>query len=737
MLKQWPKGLPRLHVGDIHLPREVSGLYELAYNLWWSWSPEARRLFNRLDPRAWATYRNPVQVLLAVDRDHWRELLEDETFMGMYSLVIRKFERYLEGRASSWFAETYGSFDDSCVAYFCMEYGLHQSLALYSGGLGVLAGDHLKSASDLGVPLVGVGLLYLHGYFSQTIDADGRQQHIYPEYDFQRLPLRPAAGPTGRSVLVSVPFPDREIWAMVWIAQVGRVPLVLLDTDVPQNDSADRLITNILYTPGREMRLAQELVLGVGGVRAIEALGLQPRVWHLNEGHSALLQLERIRQTMKTRGRTFQEAVAEVRQQTVFTTHTPVPAGHEEFDRDLVERYVSPLLSESGVDLDRWLSLGSVDGDRAPSRFNLTALALRTSCRRNGVSKINAGVAKRMWAELVSDSLPPDEQLTWITNGVHPSSWIGPEIRELLARVFGERWFEFLNGPHAEAALARVADEEIWEAHMAQKQRLGRFLRARLRNQFSRHGLSPDELRALERMFDPAVLTLGFARRFATYKRAGLLFTDLDRLQQILSNPERPVQVVLSGKAHPADREGQELIQNIFKLSRSEGLQGKIFFVEDYDMRVGRMLVQGSDVWLNTPRPPLEASGTSGMKAAMNGALNCSVGDGWWPEAYDGENGWLLPSAAHDGENGELDATDAQALYRLLEEEIAPLFYERDQDGPPRRWIARMRHGMATIGRGFSSDRMVREYVERAYWPLAGGRQPSVEPDLVPERQLE
>lgn len=727
--------LPRLHVGDIHLPREVSGLYELAYNLWWTWSPEARRLFNRLDPRAWATYRNPVQVLLAIDRDHWRELLEDETFMGMYALVMRKFERYLAARDASWFAQRYGTVEGPCVAYFCMEFALHQSLALYSGGLGVLAGDHLKSASDLGLPLVGVGLLYQHGYFSQTIDADGRQQHIYPEYDFQRLPLRPAAGPTGRSILVSVPFPDREIAAMVWIAQVGRVPLVLLDTDVPQNDSADRLITNILYTPGREMRLAQELILGIGGVRALEALGLEPKVWHLNEGHSALLQLERLRRELQTARRGFEEAVAEVRRHTAFTTHTPVPAGHESFDCSLVRRYLEPLMAGTGVDPQRWLGLGFADHGEPNQPFNLTALALRTSQRVNGVSRLNAEVASGLWVHLLPESLPPEERMTSITNGVHPATWIGAEVRELLSRHFGERWVEVVTGPEAGAALQQISDEDLWEAHRAQKLRLARFLRARLRNQFARHGLSPDELRSVERMFDPEILALGFARRFATYKRAGLLFSDLVRLRQILGHPDRPVQIVLSGKAHPADRDGQELIQHLFQLSQADGLKGRIFFVEDYDMRVGRMLVQGCDVWLNTPRRPLEASGTSGMKAGMNGALNCSIADGWWPEAYNGENGWVIRGKSCDGDEAAQDREDALALYHLLEEEIVPLYYDRDPSGLPRRWIARMRNAIATIAAGFSSDRMVREYTERAYRPLAQAPAPFEAAPVVLSRE--
>lgn len=717
MTPAWKK-IPRLHVGDIDLPREVAGLYDLAYNLWWTWTPEARRLFSLLGGRAWSTYRNPVEVLITFDRGHWPELLEDDAFLGVYHSVTQKLERYLEGGDETWFDRAGAAAAAGPIAYFCMEYGLHQALPLYSGGLGVLAGDHLKSASDLGLPLVGVGLLYRHGYFSQSIDADGRQQHSYPEHDFSRLPILRAAGPTGRGVVVTVPFPDREIQAQVWIAQVGRVPLVLLDTDVPQNDSADRLITSMLYTAGREMRLAQEIVLGIGGARALEALAIEPAVWHLNEGHSSLLQFERIRRAMAENGRDLEAALADVRRHTVFTTHTPVPAGNEAFDQPLVRRYFDGWWAALGVPAERWTQLGNNDHGEPGQPFNLTALAVRTSARINGVSKLNAEVAAKMWLHLLPESLPAEERMQAITNGVHAPTWTGVELQELFARWFGEAWPRVLGSETGRVAVVEGRDEDLWLAHMAQKRRLARFLRARLRNQFARHGLSPDELRVVERMFDPEVLTIGFARRFATYKRAGLLFSDLIRLRRLVAHPERPVQILLAGKAHPADKQGQELIQHLFQLSQSEQLEGRVFFVEDYDLRVGRKLVQGVDVWMNTPRRPMEASGTSGMKAAMNGALNCSIADGWWPEGFDGHNGWVIAGKECPGDDAAQDREDASALYHLLEEEIVPAFYERDEKGLPRRWIARMKEAIATITPRFSSDRMVRDYTERAYLPL-------------------
>ena len=713
------KQIPRLHIADIELPKEFGRLYDLAYNLWWTWSPRARELFAAIDARSWGLYRNPVQLLINVDRPHWQEKLEDEGFRSLYDRVIQSFDRYLAEEDESWFAQEHGGIGGP-IAYFCMEFGLHASLALYSGGLGVLAGDHLKSSSDLGLPLVGVGLLYRHGYFRQTVDADGRQQHSYPELDFTRLPVRPAAGPTGRGVFVPVPLHDREIQAQVWVAEVGRIPLLLLDTDVPQNDSSDRPITWTLYTPGREMRLSQEIVLGVGGYRALAALDIEPRIWHMNEGHSALLQFERLR-AHGAAGEDPETALAAIRRASVFTTHTPLPAGNEVFDEALARKYFAPWCRDAPVSLERWLGLGHGDHGEPDQPFNMTALAVRTSARINGVSKINARVSAEMWGHLVPADAPEAERIRPITNGVHPGTWLGIEMQELFGRWFGERWPQVLGSEVARAAVVDNPDEDLWQTHLEQKRRLARFLHARLRDQFARHGLSPDELRVLESTFDPEALTIGFGRRFATYKRAGLLFTDLPRLRRLVGSADRPLQILLAGKAHPADRAGQELIQHLFQLTQSETLKGRVFFVEGYDMRVGHMLVQGVDVWLNTPRRPLEASGTSGMKAAMNGALNCSIADGWWPEGFDGRNGWVISGREGDDEAAQ-DREDALALYHLLEEEIVPAFYERDADGLPRRWIGMMKEAIATITPRFSSDRMVAEYCQTAYLPLLEGR---------------
>jgi len=465
MNRDWAS-IPQLHTAEIELPDEVRRLYDLAYNLWWTWEPRARSLFNAVDSRTWALYRNPVQLLLGIDKARWSEKLEDEHFMGLYQSIVESFDRYVDGSPQTWWSTEHGQHSGP-IAYFCMEFGIHHSLALYSGGLGVLAGDHLKSASDLGVPLVGVGLLYRNGYFRQTIDANGRQQHLYPEMDFGRLPLRPAAGHTGREVIVSVPIGAREVAVQVWVAEVGRVPLVLLDTDILQNDSADRPITSTLYTPGREMRLLQEIVLGVGGVRALAALGIEPQVWHMNEGHSALLQFERLRPIV-TAGRPLEDAVAEIRRDSVFTSHTPVPAGNESFDHALASRYFAPWCEECGLDVERWLALGNADHGESGQPFNMTALAVRTSSRLNGVSRLNSEVAGRMWSHLLPETLPAEERMTAVTNGVHPATWLGIELQEMFARWFGERWPLIIGSETGRVAILDSSDEDLWRAHQAQ-----------------------------------------------------------------------------------------------------------------------------------------------------------------------------------------------------------------------------------------------------------------------------
>jgi starch phosphorylase len=718
--------IPCLPIADIELPRDVRKLYDLAYNLWWTWTPRARRLFSAIDSVAWTLYANPVQLLINIDRAHWEPLLGSETFMTTYSSVIKEFEAYVQGEDSAWFHQTHGKQAGGPIAYFAMEFGVHECFAGYSGGLGILSGDHLKSASDVGLPLVGVGLLYRRGYFRQTIDADGRQQHMYPHYDFTRLPMRPAAGHTGRDVIVSIDFPDREVFAKLWVAQIGRVPLVLLDTDIFQNDPSDRPITSILYVRGREMRIAQELVLGVGGVRALRALDIEPGVWHMNEGHSAFLQLERLREEIAAHGGTLAQAQERITSSSVFTTHTPVPAGNETFDEALVRKYAVLWARALEAPVDDVLALGRADG--SSGQFNLTAFAIRTSRTTNAVSRLHGEVSNNMWRHLYPSAGPLDAPIRAITNGVHTSTWLGMEMLELFNRRLGLSWRDMLLAGEVWQAALALLDDELWAAHQAQKERLARFMRLRLREQFARHGCSPDELRAIEQLFSTEVLTIGFARRFATYKRADLIFRDLHRLRAIVGDAHRPVQILLAGKAHPADQPGQQLIQHIYQLTQSDNLRGKVFFLEDYDIRVARMLVQGVDVWLNTPRRPQEASGTSGQKAACNGALNLSVLDGWWPEAFNGRNGWVIGTESQYGDPELHDGADAQSLYQQLEEQVVPTYYERNEGGLPARWIAMMKDCIATITPRFSSSRMVREYAEQAYLPARSPAPPAPAP---------
>ncbi len=711
--------IPTLQVGDIELPREVAKLYDLAYNLWWTWNPRAQMLFEAIDSVAWAMYRNPVQLLINVEPAKWEPLLESETFMGAYASVTGAFDRYMGGGAETWFARRQNAQEARIIAYFSMEYGVHQCLPFYAGGLGVLAGDHLKSASDLGLPLVGVGLLYRRGYFRQTVDADGFQQHSYLVHDFTRLPVRPVSGSGRSGLLVRVPFPEGEVAAKLWLVQVGRVPLLLLDTDVPDNDPGNRAITSILYIRGREMRLAQEVVLGAGGVRALRALGIEPAVWHINEGHSAFVQLERLREHRAAGCPSVVECLSSVRGNTVFTTHTPVPAGNEQFARSLARKFVEPLARDMEVPVEDLLALGNAHHGQHEKAFNLTALGVRTSGFANAVSELNAQVCDRMWRHLRPEAGTDRMAIQPITNGVHTATWCGLAMRDLFERHLGPDWQERLNAGVASGAIMALPDDELWAAHQAQKDRLARFTRSRLREQLARHGRSPDELRTVASWVDPTALSIGFARRFAAYKRAGLLFSDLHRLRALLSDAKRPLQIFLAGTAHPADRAGQELVQHIFRLSQEPPLQGRVFVIENYEMRVGAMLVQGVDVWLNTPRRCLEASGTSGQKASLNGALNLSVLDGWWPEAFDGENGWAIGQAEPYEDEGREDRDDGQALYQCLEEQLLPLYYDRDESGLPHRWIGRMKRAIATIAPHFSGARMVGEYAERAYLPLA------------------
>ncbi|MFL5707991.1 MAG: alpha-glucan family phosphorylase, partial [Chloroflexota bacterium] len=668
-----PVRVPSIPAASFMLPPRLEGLRRLAYNLHWAWHPRTRGLFDRIDSTGWARYRSPIPVISgAVD---WPSLLDDVKFLAEYHDVLAEFDAYMANGSDHWFQRKYAGRLNGPIAYFCAEYGFHESLGIYSGGLGVLAGDHMKSASDMALPAIGVGLLYRKGYFRQTIDADGHQEHAYPDYDPERLPLTRVAANDGGPLTIGVEMPGRTVWVAVWLAQVGRVPLLLLDTDIPDNDQADRPITHILYVRGREMRLHQEMVLGVGGVRALRALKIEPQVWHLNEGHSAFMLVERMRE-MTLDGATMDDALARVKRDAVFTIHTPVSAGNERFETSLVRKLAAPLATDTGLDLERIIELGRGTDDD-PEQFDMTAFSLRETNGSNAVSHLHADTANSTWTGVV------EKPILGITNGVHPPSWVGNPIRQLYESIGGD--LDNID-PHPRTFLTRVGkmpDDELWEAHRRQKLELAYFSRRRLQQQFARHGEAPLVLEELADALDHEMLTIGFARRFATYKRAGLIFSDEERLARILLNEERPVQIVFAGKAHPADRPGQRVIQDIFSRSRSPKFAKRVFVVEDYDIRIGRYLVQGVDVWLNNPRRPLEASGTSGMKAAMNGIINCSVLDGWWDEGYNGENGWAIGGRETVEDEAAQDWTDAQDLYRLLENEIVPMYYERDRKGLP------------------------------------------------------
>jgi glycogen phosphorylase len=710
-----PSALPT----HLRVPPELEGLRRLAYNLYWTWHPRARAIFARIDGAAWQRSHAPIPVLAGMVE--WRRLLDDPDFMAEAHRVIGDFDRYLQNGADHWFHRRHARALDGPIAYFCAEYGLHETIGIYSGGLGVLAGDHMKTASDMALPLVGVGLLYRNGYFRQTIDADGHQEHRYPDYDLRRLPISRVLGREGEPLSVFVELPGRDVQIDVWVVSVGRVPVLLLDTDTPGNDPADRPITHILYVRGREMRLHQELVLGVGGTRALRALGIAPAAWHLNEGHSAFLLAERARELVAT-GASLDDAFATVGRNSVFTIHTPVSAGNERFEADLVRRVAGVLLdgdgrpNTGGVPVERVLEIGrGSDGD--PNQFDMTAFSLRLTNGANAVSQLHARNANDTWR-----GIAPHEILA-ITNGVHIPTWVGGPVRELFERYLdadlddldgstdASRWWD---------RIGRIPAAELWEAHLRQKRELAVFARGRLRSQFARHGEAPSVLAKLEDALDPDVLTIGFARRFATYKRAAMIFTDIDRLARLLANEERPVQIVFAGKAHPADRPGQAVIQQIFGRTRSPQLEGRVFILEDYDMRIGRFLVQGVDVWLNNPRRPLEASGTSGMKAAANGIVNVSVLDGWWDEGWTGDNGWAIGGRDPLQDEAAQDWADAMDLYRILESEVVPEYYDRSELGPPTAWIERMRRSMATTLWRFSTTRMLHEYTERLYLPAAG-----------------
>lgn len=704
------------------IPERIRRLEELACDLWWSWHYRARDLFRRLDYRLWReTAHNPVRMLRLLGRDRLERAAGDRGFLAMYDSVVHDLDRARSAK-DTWWSQRYGpAAKGAKVAYFSAEFALHQSLPLYAGGLGVLAGDTCKEASDLGVPLVGIGFMYPQGYFHQHVSADGWQQEAYERLDWLDAPIEPAMRADGSPCVVAVALGDRTVLAAVWVVRAGRVKLLLLDTDLPENAPWDRELSARLYGGNQETRIQQEIVLGLGGVRALRALDIEPTVWHLNEGHAAFVVLQRVREALE-QNLPFEQAVAEVRRTTVFTTHTPVPAGHDAFPFHLVETYLAGAWGSLGQLRNQFLALGAYDnGDGNGQMFNMTALALRSAGAVNAVSQLHRDVTRQMWTPIWPDVKPGEEPVRDITNGVHVPTWVASELSKLFEAHIAPDWRQRHDDEQMWDAMEAIPDEELWAVRQALRNYLFAFIRERARNRWIEERVGPGQIVTAGTLLNPDALTIGFARRFAAYKRPELLFHDPDRLARILSAARQPVQIVYAGKSHPADDSGKHHLQRIYKRAMDQGFGGRIAFIDDYDLHVAHFMVQGCDVWLNTPRKPLEASGTSGMKAAVNGVPHLSIGDGWWAEGYNGANGWLIDGKCESLDPTEVDAADADALYRLLETEVVPTFYDRDVHGLPRAWLRLVRESIRTVIPRFSARRMVKQYVESMYGPVFGG----------------
>lgn len=699
-------------------------LWALARNLWWSWDSDCVGLFSLLDPSRWDELgHNPVALLSEMPIEVLDQRVRELVLANRINHTYRRMQEYLS-RTPTAYA---GVLRRHPVAYFSAEFGIHESLPIYSGGLGVLAGDHIKSASDLDVPLVGVGLFYGQGYFRQRLAADGVQHEEYSVVDLAKLPLEQAIDAQGRPVLPEISTRSGTLRARVWRATVGRRILLLLDSDVEGNTPADRELTARLYGGDERTRIRQELLLGVGGVKVLHALGMTPGVLHLNEGHSAFAVFELIRHRMEREGIDFDTAARRVSRRTVFTTHTPVAAGHDRFSADLVDEHLGPLREELGISATRLSGFGRVEPDDPNETFCITVLGLKLSRRANSVSSLHGEVTRHMWAALWRHRPEEEVPIGHITNGIHVHSWLAPQMRQLYDRYLPVEWMQNTGVPEVWEGIDGVSDAAIWETHLALKARLLDFVRRRIAREAAQRGEPTEVVQKLAHALSPDALTIGFARRFATYKRAGLIFDDPDVLAELVNDPQRPIQLVFAGKAHPRDEPAKSVLQTVHALSREPKLLGKVVFVEDYDIDLGRRLVQGVDVWLNNPRRPLEASGTSGQKVVLNGGLNLSVLDGWWAEAYDGMNGFAIGDGDTHSSLEVHDRRDAEALRRALREEVVPLYYDRDEDGVPRAWTARMKRAIRTLGWRFSADRMVADYVRFGYVPAAGGMSSDME----------
>ncbi|MEM9773096.1 MAG: alpha-glucan family phosphorylase [Chloroflexota bacterium] len=699
------------------MPKKLERLPELAGNLWWSWNPEARSVWRMLDYPLWReTVHNPVRMLHEIEEDHLKAKAADPAFVRHLNKVLMAYDHEMANK-DSWFVKNYGELNDKKIAYFSFEFGLHVSLPIYSGGLGILSGDHIKEAGDLGLPFIGVGFMYPQGYFRQKIPSHGWQEAHYQHLDLEKSPIQIARDDDGNEIQISVEIGDQTVFAHIWHIQVGRANLYMLDTDVEANAPWNRELSARLYGGDTETRIRQEIMLGIGGVRALRALGIEPEIWHMNEGHSAFLVLELVREIVSKTGCSFHDAALQVRPKSIFTTHTPVPAGHDAFGFNLMDKYFGQYWPQISLDRTGFMNLGAHQESWGEA-FNMTVLALKMSGIANGVSQLHAEVSRDMWESVWPDIEKADDiPITGITNGIHVPTWTALPLDELLSKHLGPDWMARHDDQKMWERIVDIPDEELWQIHMDLRTKLFDEIRSRTRKRWSAGHRDATQVLTTGAFLSNRALTIGFARRFATYKRATLIFRDPERLKRILMNPYKPVQIIFAGKAHPADDPGKHLIQTIYNIAKSHDWGGRIAFVEDYDMHMGRYLKQGSDIWLNNPRRPREASGTSGMKAALNGVPNLSILDGWWVEGYNGANGWAIGEGIELDDPDAQDAADAESMYQLLEDEIVPLYYDRDRDDVPRGWVRLMKESIRSNAALFSMRRMVKQYAEELYIP--------------------
>lgn len=702
------------------LPKRVGELLDIANNLWWSWNSEFLRLFKEIDSDLWETVgKNPVKFLKLVSQDKLEDIAKDEEFLAKYDEVVNHFNSYMQTK-ETWFSKNYPNNANDLIAYFSAEYGIDEIIPIYSGGLGILSGDHLKSASDLGLPFIAVGLLYKNGYFNQKIDGYGTQKTEYTNIDLDNLPILPVKDENGEDLIIDVDFPDRKLYLKIWKIVVGRISLYLMDSDIDKNIAEDRVVTLRLYGGDQEMRIRQEIVLGMAGIKLLKRLGLNPSVYHMNEGHSAFLTLEVIKDVMEEKQVSFEVAKSMCSAKTVFTTHTPVPAGNDIFPIELMDKYFSNFWPKLGISREDFLRLGMKNSQGLEQGFNMGMLALRIAGKKNGVSKLHGAVSRRLFSDVWPNIAPDESPIEYVTNGIHTCSWLAPSMKKLFNQYLKPYWQDNIQDDETWNDIKNIPNKELWDTHTDRKKKLCALVKSNITTRLKSSGYNYEEINEIVSKLNPNALTIGFARRFATYKRATLIFRDLERLTQLLNNPERPVQLIFAGKAHPADKEGQDLIKYIHEVSMKPQFKGKIFLLENYNIAMSRYLISGVDVWLNNPRRPMEASGTSGQKASVNGVINFSVLDGWWAEGYNQKNGWTIGDNTEYQSYEEQDIADSESLYNTLENKIIPLYYEnKKEDGVSDKWMEMFKNSIISTGGKYSTSRMVIDYTRDYYMELA------------------